>query len=108
MDKKTDKKAKDELREQFDSNVTKDERELLEESENSMASADELALKKAKLDDADLEGTPLNEKNDQAGNDLDVPGSEQDDDQEEIGEEDEENNPFSLNDDKEDPINTRQ
>jgi hypothetical protein len=104
MDKKTDKKAKDELREQFDSNVTKDERELLEESENSMASADELALKKAKLDDTDLEGTPLNEKNDQAGNDLDVPGSEQD----EIGEEDEENNPFSLNDDKEDPINTRQ
>lgn len=41
----------------------------------------------------------MNEKafrDDVSGNDLDVPGSELDDDMEEIGEEDEENNYYSL------------
>jgi hypothetical protein len=40
-----------------------------------------------------------NEKNfkqDKSGNDLDVPGSELDDDQENIGSEDEENNSYSI------------
>ena len=40
-----------------------------------------------------------NEKNfkqDKSGNDLDIPGSELDDDQENIGSEDEENNSFSI------------
>ena len=37
------------------------------------------------------------------GNDLDVPGSELDDDMEIIGTEDEENNYYSLDDDQEDP-----
>lgn len=44
------------------------------------------------------EGT-LNEKNfenDMSGNDLDVPGSELDDQQENVGSEDEENNYYSL------------
>lgn len=42
------------------------------------------------------EGKP-NEKNDGlTGSDLDVPGSELDDDQEDIGSEDEENNYYSL------------
>lgn len=38
----------------------------------------------------------LAEQKDQAGNDLDVPGSELDDKDELIGEEDEENNYYSL------------
>ena len=41
----------------------------------------------------------LNEKNfedDVSGNDLDIPGSELDDDQEKIGNEDEENNYYSI------------
>jgi hypothetical protein len=38
----------------------------------------------------------LTEKKDAAGNDLDVPGSELDDKDELIGEEDEENNYYSL------------
>jgi hypothetical protein len=60
------------------------------------------------LDRTDDEGTALNEEIDQSGKELDVPGSEEDDANEEIGEEDEENNPFSLNDDKEDETNTLQ
>jgi hypothetical protein len=35
-------------------------------------------------------------KDDVSGNDLDIPGSELDDDQENIGSEDEENNYYSL------------
>ena len=42
------------------------------------------------------------------GDDLDIPGTELDDANENIGEEDEENNYYSLNDEKEDDINTRQ
>lgn len=89
-------------------NVTEEERELLEDTESSMGTEDDLSLKKAKVDAVDEDGTPLNEAVDQDGNDLDVPGAEDDDENEEIGEEDEENNSFSLNDDKEDDINTRQ
>lgn len=43
--------------------------------------------------------TTWNEKNfdqDRSGNDLDIPGSELDDDQENIGSEDEENNGYSI------------
>jgi len=40
--------------------------------------------------------TNLHENDGLSGNDLDVPGSELDDDQEEIGSEDEENNYYSL------------
>jgi hypothetical protein len=89
-------------------NMTTEEKEMLEESGYSMGSNDDQQLKKARLDNADEDGTPLNENIDQSGSDLDVPGSEDDDANEEIGEEDEENNSFSLNDDKEDDINTRQ
>jgi len=93
---------------QFNSNVTKDERELLEQSEDSIGSADDLSLKKALVDSTDEDGEPLNENSDLSGDDLDVPGSEEDNAAEETGEGDEENNSFSLNDDKEDDINTRQ
>jgi hypothetical protein len=58
----------------------------------------------AELDNTDLDGEPLNEVYDttlQPGNDLDVPGSEADDANEQIGEEDEENNYYSLGGDKE-------
>lgn len=91
-----------------EANVTTEEKEMLEESGYSMATNDDQQLKKARLDNTDEDGTPLNESIDQSGSDLDVPGSEDDDANEEIGEEDEENNSFSLNDDKEDEINTRQ
>ena len=42
--------------------------------------------------------------NDHSGNDLDVPGAELDDNQENIGSEDEENNYYSLGDDSPDDL----
>ncbi|TXD72116.1 hypothetical protein [Aequorivita antarctica] len=46
----------------------------------------------------EAEGTPNEKgfKDDKSGNDLDVPGSELDDQQESVGSEDEENNYYSL------------
>ena len=87
------------------SNVTRQEREDLETAANDMPGDDE-NLRRAALDDTDEDGTPLNEKSfgkTTAPDDLDVPGAGLDDDNEAIGEEDEENNPYSLGgDDNED------
>jgi hypothetical protein len=79
-------------------NVSKQEADLLKRTSESMSTEDDLDLKNAGLDNADFEGTPLNEKIGLSGRDLDVPGSEDDDINEDIGEEDEENNSFSLPD----------
>ncbi len=73
-----------------------------------MQTADQQALEQATLDQEDDEGEPLSEKTALSGGDLDVPGSELDDNNEEIGEEDEENNSFSLDDETEDESNSRQ
>ncbi len=62
-----------------------------------MATADDEQLNIADLDNVDDDGTTLNEKTDRSGSDLDVSGSE-DDAGEVIGEEDEENNSYSLPD----------
>ena len=81
------------------SNVSNVEKEMLEESANDMPTKDERQLREAALDSTDNEGEPLNEKdsfNAISGSDLDVPGAEADDSDEAIGEEDEENNPYSL------------
>ncbi|HWJ92414.1 MAG TPA: hypothetical protein VNR87_14960, partial [Flavisolibacter sp.] len=45
-------------------------------------------------------GTPQNVSNDDLNTDLDIPGSELDDENESIGEEDEENNYYSLGGDR--------
>ena len=79
-------------------NVTNVERELLQRSSESMATRDDQQLNSADVDKTDDDGTPLNENADHSGDDLDVPGSEEDDPNEKIGEEDEENNPYSLSD----------
>lgn len=81
--------------------VTKTEKELLRRSSESMASKEDEQWREAGLDKVDDEGLPLNEKTNYSGSDLDVPGSEQDDANEKIGEEDEENNPYSLSDEEE-------
>jgi hypothetical protein len=83
--------------------VTEEERELLEASANDMPTKDEQQLRKAELDAVDEDGEPLNEKtsaNAGSGSDLDVPGADDDNQDESIGEEDEENNPFSLGGDE--------
>jgi hypothetical protein len=61
-------------------------------------SKDEDYLQRSNLDELDEDGELLNEADDLAGDDLDVPGSEIDDANEAIGEEDEENNSFSMRD----------
>ena len=86
------------------SNVTDEERERLEETSVSMSSDDDVRLRRAELDDKDLTGEPLNEAEDVSGEDLDVPGEENDDPMEDIGEEDEENNEYSLGGDNHDNI----
>ena len=83
-----------------DTNVSAVEKDLLQKSSAGFDTNDEKQLRDAKLDTVDNEGDPLNERNDLAANDLDVPGSEEDDANEEIGEEDEENNPYSLGGEK--------
>ena len=78
--------------------VTNSERDLLQRSSESMATLDDEQLNIGDLDKTDDEGEMLNEKLDRSGGDLDVPGSEEDDANEKIGEEDEENNSYSLPD----------
>lgn len=83
-------------------NVSPEEKELLRRSSESMASDDDQKLTQSAVDNVDEDGTQLNENINQSGNDLDVPGSEDDDANEEIGEEDEENNSYSLGSEDED------
>ncbi len=81
------------------SNVSKEEIDDLEKSADDFPTEDNINLRKAALDNTDDDDTPLNEssfKNNITGTGLDVPGAEDDDENEEIGEEDEENNEYSL------------
>jgi hypothetical protein len=88
----------EEIRESPDSNVSQTEKDDLRRSANDMPGDDE-NLREAALDNTDNDGAPLNEgsfKTNVTATDLDVPGAELDDAEEEIGEEDEENNDYSL------------
>jgi hypothetical protein len=85
--------------------VTADERSTLANIDRRRADSEDEVLRESSLDTVDDDGDPLNEKGlnrDEAGDDLDVPGSEDDDADEEIGEEDEENNDYSLSDNNDD------
>ena len=89
--------------------VTKEEKKVLRDAaEKNMDVKDEQNLEQAQLDNRDEDGELLNEKTDVSGSDLDVPGSEEDDANEEIGEEDEENNSFSLDSEDEDDSVSKQ
>lgn len=86
---------------EVDNNISPTERSLLDEGTENSISEDEINLKRSRLDNTDEDGTPLNEASsgdDVSGDDLDVPGSEDDDENEKIGEEDEENNNYSQAD----------
>jgi hypothetical protein len=81
-----------------ENDISPEERSLLDAS---FEDDEERELHDAELDDADDDGTLLNEKTSataKMGSDLDVPGSSDDDADEDIGEEDEENNSYSLDD----------
>lgn len=76
----------------------------LQDDSNDLTKEDLAALnagevsETSKLEDTDNDGEELNVGKDNAGADLDIPGSELDDANEEIGEEDEENNYYSSSD----------
>lgn len=89
-----------------ESSVTPEDREMLSAAyqNRDMDDPDE---EESQLDEVDRDGDPLNEVSGDYGHtgaDLDVPGSAQDDAMENIGEEDEENNYYSLGADKEDNL----
>jgi hypothetical protein len=78
--------------------VSKDERRALED-DSYLPARDENNLRDARMDNVDFQGEALNERGfgeERSGKDLDIPGSELDDRNENIGEEDEENNDYSL------------
>ncbi len=82
-----------------DADVTPEDLQLLNAAEQNMDTTDDINLLHAQLDEYDTDGDPLNESdsaNDLSGAGLDVPGSAADDADEAIGEEDEENNYYSL------------
>ena len=82
----------DDLDLEGDDNVSDLERRLLDNAANSDPDyEDEQRLREALPDGTDDDGDILNEDGE-----LDVPGSEDDDEAEDIGSEDEENNEFSI------------
>ena len=82
--------------------ITAAEKAMLDEAMNiDPLSTDEINLKHSYLDNIDSDGDSLNEfsgAEDNSGADLDIPGAEDDDEDENIGEEDEENNGYSQAD----------
>lgn len=91
--------------EQDDSDVSDEEKELLERTDESMSTPEDEDVFNAELDNRDDDGELLNEAIDTTGEDLDVPGAEDDDADEELGEEDEENNQYSLGGDNHNSMN---
>lgn len=81
-----------------DTDITEEEEDLLDKAGAGEPGDDESKLANAQLDDTDEDGDKLNESIDHSGEDLDVPGSEADDYDESIGEEDEQNNSYSIRD----------
>ena len=87
----------------YNPNVTRQESETLEDAATNLPTTDDNSLKRSQLEQRDDDGDLLNEKVNLSGSDLDVPGSEEDDENEEIGEEDEENNYYSRADTDQEP-----
>lgn len=89
------------------SNVSDTEKETLERGDNAMLTRDEMRLQRTALDEEDFEGDAINQRgmaSARSGSDLDIPGAEADDDQEAIGDEDEENNHYSMGSDDNDNL----
>ena len=83
-----------------DADVTEEDLRALDAAEQNMDTIDSSNLIHSSLDNVDEDGDPLNEDGsldlDMTGESLDVPGSSADNANEIIGEEDEENNYYSL------------
>ncbi len=99
FDEDEDEDEDDDLTTDSDANVSDEEKDLLDNAGTDIP--DDQQRVEAELDNEDADGEPLNEGSSgssNSGDDLDVPGAEADDADEEIGEEDEENNDYSLAD----------
>ena len=86
-----------------EADITAEDKSILQQTDERMPTDDEKRLRRASLDNTDNEGDPLNERsmdNARTGSDLDTSGVEEDDRNEFIGEEDEENNTYSLGGDE--------
>jgi hypothetical protein len=86
-------------------NVSREERRDLARSARGEDGTEDDVLDEAALDSTDDDGDPLNEGSfgrERSGDDLDVPGAEDDGFDEELGEEDEENEEYSLTKNDED------
>lgn len=81
--------------EDMDADITDEDLDMLGDKYQDMDGGDDELIGNAKVDDTDEDGDKLND-----ADDLDIPGSELDDDNEDIGEEDEENNYYSQSDNK--------
>ena len=81
---------------EMDAEITPEERALLDDSLEESMLPDADLLKRSSLDETDDDGDRLNvASTGETGEDMDIPGSELDDDNEMLGEEDEENNGYS-------------
>lgn len=90
-----------------EADVTETEKNLLVSAEEDMPVEDDPLLRQAELDSVDNEGDLLNEGSlatSVSGSDLDTSGTDSDDSMEAIGEEDEENNTYSLGSDSNDNL----
>lgn len=90
-----------------EADVSATERTLLGRADEDMPVEDDPRLRQAELDKTDNEGDILNEGSlatDVSGADLDIAGTDADDPMESIGEEDEENNAYSLGSDSNDNV----
>jgi hypothetical protein len=90
-----------------EADVTDTERSVLRRADEDMPTEDDPLLRLAELDNTDNEGDLLNEGSlatSVSGADLDMSGTDSDDSMEAIGEEDEENNAYSLGSDSNDNV----
>ena len=88
-----------------EADVRPDEKTALRRANEDMPTTDDTNLRRATLDNTDLDNEPLNEKSGHvSGDDLDTSGVDGDDAMENIGEEDEENNIYSLGSDSNDNV----
>ncbi len=90
-----------------EADVSVTERTLLRRADEDMPVEDDPRLRQAELDKTDADGDLLNEGSlatSVSGADLDTAGADADDPMEAIGEEDEENNTYSLGSDSNDNV----
>ncbi|WP_207496469.1 hypothetical protein [Aridibaculum aurantiacum] len=90
-----------------ESDVSEEEVTMLERADSDMPTQDDINLRRAELDQTDDEGEEINEGSlatDVSGSDLDTTVVDTDDAMERIGEEDEENNHYSLGSDSNDNV----